>query len=221
MRLRLQSLVWYLLIFPALGYGQDCNIRSKANDINPDQLCSPVQVVTWEVSYVDVNDAGTLVEIRFDWDDGDVETIAATEIDPVNSEWGKSPKDHFGYTSDEERLSKRGLEDWELVNTIPESQRKVPVWFIAVVVVVLLVAIGLSFPFWGNRPGYERDWINWGFGAALLYLAVFGTFVYFMVNKYSPSVDGMESGEDGKENSSNETITQKQNSSDKTENPQT
>jgi hypothetical protein len=87
MRFRLKSFIWFLLIFPSLGYGQDCNIRSKANDINPDQLCSPVQVVTWEVSYVDVNDAGTLVEIQFDWDDGDVERIAATEIDPDNSEW--------------------------------------------------------------------------------------------------------------------------------------
>lgn len=76
-----------LVLFPVLGYGQDCNIRSKANDINPDQLCSPVQVVTWEVSYTDVNDAGTLVEIHIDWDDGDSETIAATEIDAVNSEW--------------------------------------------------------------------------------------------------------------------------------------
>jgi PKD repeat protein len=76
-----------LVLIPTFGYGQDCNIRSKANDINPDQLCSPVQVVTWEVSYTDVNDAGTLVEIHFDWDDGDIETIAAIEIDAVNSEW--------------------------------------------------------------------------------------------------------------------------------------
>ena len=79
--------VCMLILIPAMGFGQDCNIRSKANDINPDQLCSPVQVVTWEVSYTDVNDAGTLVEIHFDWDDGDIDIIAATEIDAVNSEW--------------------------------------------------------------------------------------------------------------------------------------
>jgi PKD repeat protein len=77
-----------LVIFPAFGYGQDCNIRSKANDINPDQLCSPVQVVTWEVTYMDVNDAGTLVEIHFDWDDGSSEYIVATELDATESEWG-------------------------------------------------------------------------------------------------------------------------------------
>lgn len=109
--------------------------------------------------------------------------------------WGEVPEDNFGYSSDEERRAKRGLEDWELLESVPRSQKGVPKWFVAVIVAVLLVAIGLSFPFWGDRPGYERDWINWGFGAALLYLTVFGAFVYFMVNKYSPSVDGKEDAE--------------------------
>ena len=109
-----------------------------------------------------------------------------------DKKWGEIPNDNFGYASDEERRQKRGLEDWELVEKIPQSQKGVPKWFLAVIAAVLLVAIGLSFPFWGDRPGYEREWINWGFGAALLYLLVFGAFVYFMVNKYSPSVDGTE-----------------------------
>ena len=123
--------------------------------------------------------------------------------DITEQKWGEIPKDNFGYTSDEERRAKRGLEDWELVEKIPQSQRGVPKWFLAVIAAVLLVAIGLSFPFWGDRPGYEREWINWGFGAAILYLLVFGGFVYFMVNQYSPSVDGREdldsrqSGDDG------------------------
>jgi len=109
-----------------------------------------------------------------------------------DKQWGEIPQDNFGYASDEERREKRGLEDWELVEKIPQSQKGVPKWFLAVIAAVLLVAVGLSFPFWGDRPGYEREWINWGFGAALLYLLVFGAFVYFMVNKYSPSVDGVE-----------------------------
>lgn len=104
--------------------------------------------------------------------------------------WGEIPEDNFGYSSDEERRAKRGLEDWELVEKIPESQEGVPRWFLGVIVAVLLVAIGLSFPFWGDRPGHEREWINWGFGAALLYLAVFGPFVYFMVNFYGSEAAG-------------------------------
>lgn len=111
-------------------------------------------------------------------------------LDPVDSEWGQTPNDHFGYASDEERLAKRGLEDWELVDRIPESQRGVPIWFFSVVIVVLLVAVGLSFPFWGDRPGYEREWVNWGFAAALLYLAVAGGFVYFMVHLYGSRFAG-------------------------------
>lgn len=121
-----------------------------------------------------------------------------TELGAVNSEWGRQPKDHFGYASEEERLAKRGLEDWELVNKIPESQKNVPVWFIAVILVVLLVAIGLSFPFWGDRPGYERSWFNWGFVIALVYIAVAATFVYFMVRLYGSHLGGrLDSDEEG------------------------
>lgn len=106
-------------------------------------------------------------------------------LDPLSeSQWGKPQEDHFGYRDDAERRAKRGLEDWELVEKIPESQRKVPYWFVAVIVVVLLIAIGLSFPFWGDRPGYEREWVNWGFYGALIYITVFGAFVYFMVDLY-------------------------------------
>jgi len=118
------------------------------------------------------------------------QAIALTEVN--DEKWGEEREDHFGYASEEERKAKRGLEDWELVEHVPLSQKGVPRWFIAVIVAVLLVAIGLSFPFWGSRPGFEHKWIDWGFGAAILYLLVFGAFVYFMVNKYSPSVDGME-----------------------------
>ena len=112
------------------------------------------------------------------------------KLTAIDSKWGETPEDHFGYASDEERLAKRGLEDWELLESIPESQKGVPKWFIGVVLVVLLVAIGLSFPFWGDRPGYEREWIDWGFGIALIYLAVAGTFVYFMVRLYGSKLGG-------------------------------
>lgn len=117
------------------------------------------------------------------------------------AEWGEIPEDNFGYASDEERRAKRGLEDWELVEKIPESQEGVPRWFLGIVVVVLLIAIGLSFPFWGDRPGYEREWINWGFGAAILYIAVFGTFVYFMVNFYGSRAAGRLDSDKEKEDS--------------------
>ena len=53
------------------------------------------------------------------------------------SRWGEETGDHFGYASDEERRARRGMEDWELVEKIPESQKGIPYWFGAVVVAVL------------------------------------------------------------------------------------
>lgn len=110
----------------------------------------------------------------------------------AKGEWGHTPEDHFGYKSDEERKSKRGLEDWEMVDAAPSDQRGVPKWFLAVIGFVLLIAIGLSFPFWGDRPGFERAWFDWGFVLALLYLAIAGSFVYAMVRFYGPSRDKNE-----------------------------
>jgi len=138
----------------------------------------------------------TVIKFNILWGEVNMKTDSDEIEKPVtavkNEQWGEIPEDNFGYQSDEERKAKRGLEDWEMVENIPASQKGVPKWFIAVIAAVLLVAIGLSFPFWGDRPGYERQWFDWGFGVALLYLLVFGGFVYFMVDKYSPSVDGME-----------------------------
>ena len=109
---------------------------------------------------------------------------------PIDPQWGQNPKDHFGYASDAERLAKRGMEDWELVDKIPASQRRIPYWFIAVVVVVLLIAVGLGFPFWGQRPGVRVEWFNWGFVAAIVYVAIAATFVYFMTNLYGSERGG-------------------------------
>ncbi len=116
------------------------------------------------------------------------------ELANEESQWGEHRKDNFGYASDAERLEKRGMEDWELVEKIPESQRKVPYWFMAVVVIVLLVGVGLSFPFWGLRPGVVVKWTDWvkdpGFLGSLVYITVAAIFVYYMVNFYGSFTGG-------------------------------
>jgi PKD repeat protein len=63
------------MISPGLA-GQNCNILSKANNILPDKLCSPVSV-NWQVSYSGVNNAGTNVQIQYNWDDGTSQMVAA------------------------------------------------------------------------------------------------------------------------------------------------
>ena len=114
------------------------------------------------------------------------------ELSKENTQWGKLRKDHFGYGSNEERLDKRGMEDWELVEKIPESQLKVPYWFWAVVASVFLVGVGLSFPFWGLRPGVVVKWTDWvkdpGFLGSLLYISAAGAFIWYMVHRNEVSI---------------------------------
>jgi len=73
---------WVLYIISLLlslsATGQNCSILSKANNITPDKLCSPV-TATWTVSYTGVNDDGYPVSIRFDWNNGTVQTVPAVE----------------------------------------------------------------------------------------------------------------------------------------------
>ncbi len=119
-----------------------------------------------------------------------------SQLSVVKSIWGKPNSDNFGYATDEERLERRGLEDWEMVEKLQESQPTTPYWFIAVVVIVLLVGVGLSFPFWGLRPGVTFNWIDWvkdpGFIGAIAYVFVGGLFVRYMTNLYG-TTSGNES----------------------------
>jgi len=74
--MRILLLLVVLVLFSIVSFGQDCSITAKANNITPDKLCSPV-TVSWNVSYAGVNDAGTTVEIQFEWDDGTIEKLPA------------------------------------------------------------------------------------------------------------------------------------------------
>ena len=64
----------------------------------------------------------------------------------------------------------------------------------AVVVIVLLVGVGLSFPFWGLRPGVTVNWVDWvkdpGFLGAIVYVLAGGLFVRYMTNLYGTSSGG-------------------------------
>ncbi|MBI9062881.1 MAG: PKD domain-containing protein [Marinilabiliaceae bacterium] len=81
-------LILYAMLYLSFqGYGQDCNITSKANDILPDKLCAPVSV-SWEVTYRGVNDGGTNVQILYDWDDGSsIELENASQTNIPLKEW--------------------------------------------------------------------------------------------------------------------------------------
>ena len=95
------------------------------------------------------------------------------------ADWGESS--NFGYRSDEERKDRRGLEDWEMVTSMEQSTVGIPFWFVAIFVVLLIVAVGLTFPFWGNRPGYERPWFDWGIPAGVAWVVVMSAVIYYFV----------------------------------------
>ena len=99
-----------------------------------------------------------------------------------DSKWGAEPENNFGYNSENERHTKRGLEDWEMVAHMETSEQSIPYWFVAVFIVLLLVAIGLTFPFWGNRDGYERSWFDWGIPAGVAWVVCMSAVIYYMVD---------------------------------------
>ncbi|MDH5256380.1 MAG: hypothetical protein OEX07_00165 [Gammaproteobacteria bacterium] len=95
------------------------------------------------------------------------------------AQWGESS--NFGYKTDEERKDKRGLEDWEMVSSMEQSTVGIPFWFVAIFIVLLIVAVGLTFPFWGNRPGYERPWFDWGIPAGVAWVVCMSFVIYYFV----------------------------------------
>ena len=56
-----------------------------------------------------------------------------SDLDSVESKWGTQSEDNFGYASEEERRASRGLEDWEMVDRMSDSQPGVFTWFRTVV----------------------------------------------------------------------------------------
>jgi hypothetical protein len=50
------------------------------------------------------------------------------ELDPTDSAWGAKPDDNFGYASEEERRANRGLEDWEMLDQMSDSQPSLFAW---------------------------------------------------------------------------------------------
>jgi len=113
-------------------------------------------------------------------DEGKNKPVPPPETESMG--WGEKSASNYGYASDQERLDKRGLEDWEMVQTMEHSTTSIPYWFIAIFIVLLLVAIGLTFPFWGNRPGFERPYFDWGIPAGAAWVIVMSFVIYYFVD---------------------------------------
>ena len=90
---------------------------------------------------------------------------------------------------------KKGLEDWEMLQTREEPPLKIPYWVPIIIVGMLAGAVLLSFPLTGVRGGYERPWFDNGLvigvGYGLLALLV----IYFILRKKKNTVETNESDE--------------------------
>jgi hypothetical protein len=69
-KMKIFNISIFLIFNSLILIGQNCTIMSKANIIVPDKLCSPLSV-NWQVSYTGVNNAGSSVQIQYNWDDDD------------------------------------------------------------------------------------------------------------------------------------------------------
>jgi len=78
-RAGLLTIMFFLSLLSIEGRGQECVPVSKSNDIEPNQLCSPVDVIYWKVTYSGVDPSVSVVNIYFDWDDGNTETLPTVQ----------------------------------------------------------------------------------------------------------------------------------------------
>lgn len=97
-------------------------------------------------------------------------------------DWGEESGNNFGYATEQDRKDKRGLEDWEMVTSMEKSEVGIPYWFLALFLVLLIVAVGLTLPFWGNRPGYERPWFDWGIPLGVAWCVGMSVIIYYFVD---------------------------------------
>ncbi|MDX2429973.1 MAG: PKD domain-containing protein [Bacteroides sp.] len=74
-RAGLLTIMFFLSLLSMEGSGQECVPVSKSNDIKANQLCSPVDVIYWDVTYSGVDPSVGTVTIFYDWDDGTTETL--------------------------------------------------------------------------------------------------------------------------------------------------
>lgn len=127
-RARLLFTVVFTTLLSSIVWGQDeCNYLTNISNFQPDQLCSPVEVVIWEVSYTDVDPKGASVSIHYDWDDGNSETVPATE-GPANT--FKASASHT-YVSTDDRCLYRAVATMVVgANMCSTSaiEKKVKVW---------------------------------------------------------------------------------------------
>ena len=112
-----------------------------------------------------------------------------------NSKTEDNPGKTDQKTNSEDR-PKRGLEDWEMLQTREEPPLKVPYWLIMLIVGLLIGSILLTFPLMGVREGYERPWLDWGLLVGVGYGVVALLMIYLFMRGRKKSANESKSRTD-------------------------
>jgi len=90
---------------------------------------------------------------------------------------------------EKEGRPKKGLEDWEMLQPRDEKPLRIPYWLIVSVAGLFITAVLLTFPFFGEREGYERSWFDSGLLVGVGYGVVILIAIYFLLRRSKKSKD--------------------------------
>ncbi|OIO54028.1 MAG: hypothetical protein COX57_13480 [Alphaproteobacteria bacterium CG_4_10_14_0_2_um_filter_63_37] len=88
----------------------------------------------------------------------------------------------------------REMTDAELLASMDQepSGRGFPMWLVAIFLLLLVMAVGLDYPFWGQKTVVpegatgvvleQRSWFTWGKVGAIAYVTFFGALIWYMVH---------------------------------------
>lgn len=75
---------------------------------------------------------------------------------------GKTNDETSSETKKKEHRPRKGLEDWELLQTEEEPPLKIPYWLPIIIGGLFVFAIIATLPLLGVREGFERPWLDSG-----------------------------------------------------------
>jgi len=87
-------------------------------------------------------------------------TNNSDSLPQCENHWGKIPDNQFGYSNEEERHAKRGLEDWELADSIKASQSHFPKWLVHFTIISIICAVSFIVYYKLTHFGQVNSWVS-------------------------------------------------------------
>ncbi len=94
------------------------------------------------------------------------------KLTPIEDHWGEIPDNQFGYTDENERHAKRGLEDRELTESVTTSQHYFPKWLLHFTLISAVCAISYIIYYRFTHSGKVHSWISDSISIELLIFSI-------------------------------------------------